>query len=59
MKNEEVMRGYPAGNYFTLAPNKIITVPISAPLAKSEKEQPTVLVDGWNITKPVITSSVK
>ena len=56
---EEVMPSYWTGNYFTLAPNESITVSVSAPLAKLGKEQPTVLVEGWNVAKQVITLSVK
>ena len=60
MKNgEEVMPSYWTANYFTLAPNESITVSVSAPVAKLGKEQPTVLVEGWNIAKQVIALSVK
>ena len=60
MKNgEEVMPSYWTGNYFTLAPHESITVSVSAPLAKLGSVQPTVLVEGWNIGKQVITLPVK
>jgi beta-galactosidase/beta-glucuronidase len=60
LKNgEEVMPSYWTANYFTLAPNESITVSVSAPNAKLGKEQPAVLVEGWNIPKQVITLSVK
>jgi len=56
---EEVMPTYWTANYFTLAPNESITVAVSAPIAKLGKEQPMVLVEGWNIPKQVITLHVK
>ncbi|MDR3694641.1 glycosyl hydrolase 2 galactose-binding domain-containing protein [Mucilaginibacter sp.] len=56
---EEVMPGYWTANYFTLAPNESISVSVSAPLAKLRKEQPTVLLEGWNIPKQVISLTVK
>jgi len=60
MKNgEEVMPSYWTGNYFTLAPNESITVAVSAPIAKLGKEQPSVLVEGWNLAKQVVSLSVK
>jgi beta-galactosidase/beta-glucuronidase len=56
MKNgEEVMPSYWTGNYFTLAPNEHITVSVSAPLAKLGAGLPTVLVEGWNLDKQVIS----
>jgi hypothetical protein len=58
MKNgEEVMPSYWTGNYFTLAPKESITVSVSAPLAKLGSSEPTVLVEGWNIEKQVISLS--
>jgi beta-galactosidase/beta-glucuronidase len=55
MKNqEEIMPSYWTANYFTLAPKESITVSVSAPRAKLENTQPTVLVEGWNIDKQVI-----
>ncbi|MDF2430625.1 MAG: hypothetical protein JWP44_256 [Mucilaginibacter sp.] len=56
MKNgEELMPSYWTGNYFSLAPHENITVSVSAPVAKLGNVQPTVLVEGWNIDKLVIT----
>ncbi|HAL83816.1 MAG TPA: hypothetical protein DCO83_17555 [Mucilaginibacter sp.] len=60
MKNgEEVMPSYWTGNYFTLAPHESITVSVSAPLAKLGSAKPTVLVEGWNIDKQVISLTTK
>jgi hypothetical protein len=60
MKNgEEVMPSYWTGNYFTLAPHESTTVSVSAPVAKLNGVQPTVLVEGWNITKQVIILPAK
>ncbi len=60
MKNgEEVMPSYWTGNYFTLAPHESTTVTVSAPTAKLGKEQPTVLLEGWNIDKQIIALPVK
>jgi beta-galactosidase/beta-glucuronidase len=60
MKNgEEVMPSYWTGNYFTLAPHESTTVSVSAPLAKLGNTQPTVLVEGWNVGKQVITLPTK
>ncbi|HEY8782192.1 MAG TPA: sugar-binding domain-containing protein [Mucilaginibacter sp.] len=60
MKNgEEIMPSYWTGNYFTLAPHESTTVSVSAPIAKLGKEQPTVLVEGWNIEKQVIALQLK
>ena len=56
---EEVMPSYWTGNYFTLAPHESTTVSVSAPVAKLGKAQPTVLLEGWNIDKQVITLPVK
>ncbi|BAU53460.1 glycoside hydrolase family 2 protein [Mucilaginibacter gotjawali] len=56
---EEVMPSYWTGSYFTLAPNESITVSVSAPLAKLGKTQPTVLLEGWNLPKQVISLTVK
>ena len=56
---EEVMPSYWTASYFTLAPHEHITVSVSAPLAKLGSVQPTVLVEGWNIDKQVITLPVK
>ncbi|MBK0378643.1 glycoside hydrolase family 2 protein [Mucilaginibacter segetis] len=56
MKNgEEIMPSYWTGNYFTLAPHESITVSVTAPVAKLSKVNPTVLLEGWNIRKQVIT----
>ncbi|HTD98988.1 MAG TPA: beta galactosidase jelly roll domain-containing protein [Mucilaginibacter sp.] len=56
MKNgEEVMPSYWTGNYFTLAPKESMTVSVSAPLAKLGGGQSTVLVEGWNVDKQVIS----
>jgi len=54
IKGEEVMPSYWTGNYFTLGPHESITVSVSAPVAKLGNAQPTVLVEGWNISKQVI-----
>ncbi len=60
MKNgEEVMPSYWTGNYFTLAPGESTTVSVSAPAAKLGKEQPSVLVEGWNTDSQVVTLNVK
>jgi hypothetical protein len=60
MKNgEEVMPSYWTGNYFTLAPHESTTVSVSAPVAKLGGTQPTVLIEGWNIDKQVITLPAK
>ncbi|TWI95899.1 exo-1,4-beta-D-glucosaminidase [Mucilaginibacter frigoritolerans] len=60
MKNgEEVMPSYWTGNYFTLAPHESITVSVSAPVAKLGDVQPTVLLEGWNLTKQIITLPAK
>jgi hypothetical protein len=60
MKNgEEVMPSYWTGNYFTLAPHESTTVSVSAPTAKLGSTRPTVLVEGWNIDKQVITLAAK
>ena len=60
MKNgEEVMPSYWTGSYFTLAPHESITVSVSAPVAKLGTGTPTVLVEGWNLQKQVITLPVK
>ncbi len=60
MKNgEEVMPSYWTGNYFTLAPHESTTVSVSVPLAKLGAVIPTILVEGWNLDKQVITLSVK
>ncbi len=56
---EEVMPSYWTGNYFTLAPHESTTVSVSAPVDKLGKTQPTVLLEGWNIEKQVITLPVK
>ena len=56
MKNgEEVMPSYWTGNYFSLAPAESTTVTVTAPVAKLGIVQPTVLVEGWNIDKQVIS----
>lgn len=56
MKNgEEIMPSYWTGNYFTLAPKESITVSVSAPVAKLGSEEPTVLIEGWNVEKQVIS----
>ena len=56
MKNgEEIMPSYWSASYFTLAPHESMTVSVSAPLAKLSNVQPTVLVEGWNLEKQVIT----
>ncbi len=52
---EEVMPSYWTGNYFTLAPKETITVSVSAPVAKLGGGEPTVLVEGWNVEKQVIS----
>ena len=52
---EEVMPSYWTGNYFTLAPKESITVSVSAPVAKLGSGEPTVLVEGWNVEKQVIS----
>jgi hypothetical protein len=52
---EEVMPSYWTANYFTLAPNESITVSVSAPVAKLGRARQTVLVEGWNVEKQVIT----
>ena len=54
IKGEEVMPSYWTGNYFTLAPHESITVSVSAPVAKLGSARPTVLIEGWNISKQVI-----
>ncbi|CAN5344057.1 beta galactosidase jelly roll domain-containing protein [soil metagenome] len=60
MKNgEEVMPSYWTGNYFSLAPHESVTVSVTAPAAKLGGTQPTVLVEGWNIDRQVITLPVK
>jgi hypothetical protein len=60
MKNgEEVMPSYWTGNYFTLGPHESTTISVSAPKAKLGNIQPTVLVEGWNIEKQVITLPAK
>jgi hypothetical protein len=56
---EEVMPSYWTGNYFTLAPHESIAVDVSAPVAKLGNVQPTVLLEGWNISKQVITLPTK
>jgi len=56
---EEIMPSYWTGNYFTLAPHESITLSVSAPVAKLGSMQPTVLLEGWNIDKQVITLPVK
>jgi len=56
---EEVMPSYWTGNYFTLAPHESTTASVSAPAAKLGNAQPTVLVEGWNIDKQVITLPAK
>ncbi|MFI5137221.1 MAG: glycosyl hydrolase 2 galactose-binding domain-containing protein [Sphingobacteriales bacterium] len=56
---EEVMPSYWTGNYFTLAAHESITVSVSAPVAKSGSKQPTILVEGWNIDKQVISLTAK
>ena len=56
MKNgEEIMPSYWTGNYFTLAPKESITVSVSAPLAKLGYGETSVLVEGWNVEKQVIS----
>jgi hypothetical protein len=58
MKNgEEVMPSYWTGNYFTLAPKESITISVSAPVAKLGSDEPTILVEGWNVEKQVINLS--
>ncbi len=54
---EEVMPSYWTGNYFTLAPKENITVSVSAPVAKLGSAEPTILVEGWNVEKQVISLS--
>ncbi|SDG06123.1 glycoside hydrolase family 2 protein [Mucilaginibacter gossypii] len=56
MKNgEEVMPSYWTGNYFSLAPHERIIVSVSAPVAKLGAAKSTVLLEGWNLDKQVIT----
>jgi hypothetical protein len=56
MKNgEEIMPSYWTANYFTLPPHESITVSVSAPVAKIGAARPTILLEGWNIDKQVIT----
>jgi Exo-beta-D-glucosaminidase Ig-fold domain/Glycosyl hydrolases family 2/Glycosyl hydrolases family 2, sugar binding domain/Glycosyl hydrolases family 2, TIM barrel domain len=52
---EEVMPSYWTGNYFTLAPYEQITVSVSAPVAKLGNSLPTVLVEGWNVDKQIVS----
>jgi hypothetical protein len=60
MKNgEEVMPSYWTGSYFSLAPHESITVAVSAPNAKLGAVKPTVLLEGWNIDKELITLPAK
>jgi beta-galactosidase/beta-glucuronidase len=60
MKNgEEVMPSYWTGSYFSLAPHESFTVTVGAPLAKLGSTTPTVLLEGWNLQKQVITLPVK
>lgn len=60
MKNgEEVMPSYWTANYFTLPPHESIAVSVSAPAAKLGGVQPTVLLEGWNLEKQVITLPLK
>jgi len=60
MKNGgEIMPSYWTGNYFTLAPHESTTVSVSAPVAKLGNVTPTVLVEGWNIEKQIISLSAK
>jgi len=58
---EEVMPSYWSANYFTLAPGESTTVSVSAPWAKVGGQNPTVLVEGWNVDKQVVAlaSAVK
>ncbi|TFF30453.1 glycoside hydrolase family 2 protein [Mucilaginibacter psychrotolerans] len=56
---DEVMPSYWTGNYFSLAPHESITVSVSAPIAKLGGKTPTVLLEGWNLQKQVITLPVK
>ena len=56
MKNgEEVMPSYWTANYFTLAPKEHITVSVSAPVAKLGNTEPSILLEGWNVEKQVIS----
>jgi beta-galactosidase/beta-glucuronidase len=60
MKNgEEVMPSYWTGSYFSLAPHESFTVTVGAPLTKLGSTTPTVLLEGWNLQKQVITLPVK
>ena len=56
---DEVMPSYWTTNYFTLAPHESITATVSAPTAKLGRALPTVLIEGWNIEKQIITLSSK
>ncbi|RWY51007.1 glycoside hydrolase family 2 protein [Mucilaginibacter gilvus] len=60
MKNgEEVMPSYWTGSYFSLAPHESFTVAVGAPVAKLGNIRPTVLLEGWNLQKQVISLPVK
>ena len=56
---DEVMPSYWTGSYFSLAPHESITVTVGAPVAKLGGKTPTVLLEGWNLQKQVITLPVK
>jgi beta-galactosidase/beta-glucuronidase len=53
-KGKEIMPSYWSANYITLAPKESITVTVSAPLAKLGKDEPAILVEGWNVDKQTI-----
>jgi hypothetical protein len=57
--SEEVMPSYWTGSYFSLAPHESFTVTVGAPVAKLGSTTPTVLLEGWNLQKQVITLPVK
>lgn len=59
INDEEVMPSYWTGNYFSLAPNESISVTVGAPIVKLAGKTPTVLLEGWNLQKQVITLPVK
>jgi len=56
-QGDEAMPSYWTANYFTLAPHEHMTVSVSAPIAKLGNRLSTVLVEGWNVEKQMVSLS--
>ena len=57
--DEEVMPSYWTANYFTLAPHESTTASVTAPTDKLGKNDLSLLIEGWNLTKQTISLSLK